>query len=123
MNNKIINIQPILLTTTLTTNVLNCNVTSLAGPVGMTMSQPYLIIRRIVVVNDTTAAATFTLYKGATGGNVAGTELYKGVTVPANSVFIDNMLLRLDSGDFVVGGSNTASALTIRFEGEIGVSG
>lgn len=123
MNNKIINIPPILLTVTLTTNILNCNVTSLAGPTGMTMTQPYLLIRRVVVSNDTNAAATFTLYKGLTGANTSGTELYKGVSIPANSVFVDNCLMRLDAADFIVGGSNTASALTIRFEGEIGVSG
>ena len=64
--NKIINIQPVALTTTLTTNILNTNVTSLAGPVGVTVSQPYLILRHIRILNKTGTAATFSLYKRGT---------------------------------------------------------
>ena len=122
--NKIINIPPIALTTTLTTNILNPNVTSLAGPVGFTMSQPYLIIKHVRVSNKTASAATFSLWKGATGANAAGTEwIGTGVSVPANSYFDWYGQARIDAADFIVGGSNTATALTITFEGEIGVSG
>ena len=121
--NKILNIQPIALTATLTTNILNPAVTSVAGPVGFTMTQPYLILRAIKVVNKTAGAVTFSLWKGATGANVAGTELYIAQSVPANSVFSDVVLLRLDSGDFIVGGASAATSLTIIFAGEIGVSG
>jgi hypothetical protein len=121
--NKILNIQPIALTATLTTNILNPAVTSVAGPVGFTMTQPYLILRAIKVVNKTAGAVTFSLWKGATGANAAGTELYIAQSVPANSVFSDVVLLRLDSGDFIVGGASAATSLTISFAGEIGVSG
>ncbi len=122
--NKLINIQPVALTTTLTTNILNCNVTSVAGPVGFTMSQPYLIIRHIRISNKTGSAATFSLWKGATGANAAGTEIIgTGVSVAANSSYDWYGILRLDATDFIVGGSNTATALTIAFDGEIGVSG
>ncbi len=122
-SNKIINIGPVALTNTLTTNILNCNVTSLAGPVGMTMTQPYLVIRHIRVVNKTVSAATVSLWKGATGANAAGTEIVgQGLSVPANSSYDWYGLMRLDSADFIVGGSGTATALTIQFEGEIGVS-
>jgi hypothetical protein len=38
--NKILNIQPIALTAVLTTNILNPALTSVAGPVGLTMTQP-----------------------------------------------------------------------------------
>lgn len=121
---KLLNIQPILLTTTITTNLLNCNVTSLAGPIGFTMTQPYLIIRRLTITNRTSTAATFTIYKGASATNAAGTELYLAVSVPANSQFVDPRGLRLDSGDFLVGGSATASALILTLDPvEIGVSG
>lgn len=122
--NKIINIQPVALTTTLTTNILNTNVTSVAGPVGFTMTQPYLILRHVRIANKTGAAATFSLWKGATAGNVAGTEVIgTGVSVAANSAYDYYGILRLDSADFLVGGSNTATALTLTAEGEIGVSG
>jgi hypothetical protein len=121
--NKILNIQPIALTATLTTNILNPAVTSVAGPVGFTMTQPYLIIRAIKVANKTAGAVTFSLWKGATGANAAGTELYIAQSVSANSVFSDVVLLRLDSGDFIVGGASALTSLTISFAGEIGVSG
>ena len=74
-SNKIINIPPVALTTTLTTNILNPNITSVAGPVGFTMTQPYLLLRHIRIVNKTASAATFSLWKGATGANAAGSEI------------------------------------------------
>lgn len=121
--NKILNIQPVALTATLTTNILNCNVTSLAGPVGFTMTQPYLIVRVITVTNKTAGSVTFSLWKGATGANAAGTELYNGIAVPANSIWRDARVLRLDAADFIVGGASAGTSLTIEFEAEIGVSG
>lgn len=122
--NKIINIQPVALTTTLTTNILNTNVTSLAGPVGVTVSQPYLILRHIRILNKTGTAATFSLYKGATGGNVAGTEIIgTAYSVAANSAFDWYGILRLDSADFLVGGAGTTTALTFVADGEMGISG
>jgi hypothetical protein len=122
--NKIINIEPIALTTTLTTNILNCAITSLAGPIGYTQTQPYLVLRHVRVTNKTGTAATFSLWKGATGANVAGTEIIgTGVSVPANSSYDFYGIIRLDSGDFIVGGAGTATALTFTAEGEIGVSG
>jgi hypothetical protein len=122
--NKLINIQPIALTATLTTNLINPALSSVAGPVGFTMTQPYLIIRHIRITNKTGSAATFSLWKGATGGNVAGTEVIgTGVSVAANSSYDWYGILRLDSADFLVGGAGTATALTLTAEGEIGVSG
>ena len=112
------------LTTTLTTNILNPNVTSLAGPVGFTMTQPYLLIRHIRIVNKTGSAATFSFWLGASAGNVAGTEVIGiGKSVPANDVYDWYGQLRIDAADFLVGGSGTATALTADFEGEIGISG
>lgn len=122
-SNKIINIQPVALTTTLTTNILNCNVTSVAGPVGMTMTQPYLLLRHIRIVNKTGLSATASLWKGATGANAAGTEIIaQALSIAANSAYDWYGMMRLDSADFIVGGSGTTTALTIQFEGEIGVS-
>lgn len=121
-SNKIFRSGPVALTTTLTTNILNANVTSLAGPVGFTMTQPYLVLRHIRIVNKTGSAATFSLYLGATGANAAGTEVIgTGYSVGANSAFDWYGLLRMDVADFLVGGSNTATALTFEAEGEIGL--
>jgi hypothetical protein len=120
--NKVIRFGPIALTNTLTTNIINCNITSLAGPVGYTQTQPYLLIRHIRIVNKTASAATFSLWIGATGGNVAGTEFMGIATVvPANAYIDWYGNLRLDAADFLVGGSATATALTLEAEGEVGL--
>jgi hypothetical protein len=121
--NKIINIPPVALTTTLTTNIFNCAVTSLAGPIGMTMTQPYVVIRHIRIINKTGVAATFSLWKGATGANAAGTEVVgQAMAVAGNGSYDWVGYMRFDSGDFLVGGAGTATALSIQMEGEIGVS-
>jgi hypothetical protein len=122
--NKILNIQPIALTATLTTNILNCGVTSMAGPVGLTVGQPYMIIRHIRISNKTGTSATFSLWKGLTGANTAGTEFIgTAIAVPANTGVDYYGIWRFDSTDFLVGGAGTATALTLTADGEIGVSG
>ena len=122
--NKQFRSGPVALTTTTTTNILNPGVTSMAGPVGITIGQPYLLLKKVTIVNKTGSAATFSLWIGATGANAAGTEyLGIGTSVAANSrveLFVNT---RLDSADFLVGGSNTATALSIEIEGEVGISG
>ena len=123
-SNKVFNFGPVALTTTLTTNILNPNVTSLAGPVGFTMSQPYLLLKHIRIGNKTASAATFSLWLGATGANAAGTEVVStGKSVPANDYIDWYGSMRIDAAQFLVGGSNTATALTFEADGEIGVSG
>ena len=121
--NKLIRVGPVALTTTLTTNILNPQ--TLAGGVvtGTSNAATYLILRHLRIVNKTASAATFTLYIGATGGNVAGTEFMgTAQSVPANS-FVDWYgALRMDTADFLVGGSGTTTALTLEGEGEIGVA-
>jgi hypothetical protein len=84
----------------------------------------YAVIRHIRIVNKTSAAATFSLWLGATGANAAGTEVIgQGYSVAANSAFDWYGMLRVDPADFLVGGSGTATALTLDAEGEIGVTG
>jgi hypothetical protein len=122
--NKAFRFGPVALTTTLTTNILNPAITSLAGPIGFTMAQPYILLRHIRWVNKTGSAATFSHWLGATGGNAAGTEVLGiGKSVPANDVYDWYGMLRIDAADFLVGGSGTTLALTIEGEGEIGISG
>ena len=67
--NKAFRFGPVAMSSTLTTNILNPNVTSVAGPVGFTMTQPYLILRHIRIVNKTAGAVTASLWLGATGAN------------------------------------------------------
>lgn len=122
--NRIINIPPIALTATLTTNILNCGITSLAGVTGFTMNQPYIVLRHIRISNKTGSSATFSLWKGLTGANTAGTE-FIGTAIPVSAnIGVDYYgIWRFDSTDFLVGGAGTATALTITMDGEIGVSG
>lgn len=81
----------------------------------------YTRILHIHVANVTNAAATFTLYIGATGGSTAGTELFKAKTVDANSSFDYYCNQRMDSTDFLSGLASAASTLTITVEGELNV--
>lgn len=109
------------LTTTLTTNILNGAITSLSGPVGITLTQPTLLVGHIRVANKTGVSATFSLYLGATGANAAGTEIEVAKAVPAND-HVDLWFkdpLRMDSTQFLVGGSGTATALVIQINGKV----
>ena len=122
-SNRVFNFGPVALTNTLTTNILNGGVTSLAGPIGFTASQPYIVIRHIRISNKTGSAATFSLWKNGTGANTAGSEVIgTALSVAANSAYDWYGQMRFDSTDFLVGGSGTATALTIMGEGEIGFS-
>lgn len=98
---------PLALTTTMTTNVYN-----------QTSALIYDVIRHIHITNKTASAATFSLWLGATGANTAGTEFFNAQSVAANSSFDWYGVLKMSSADFLVGGSNTATALTIIVMGE-----
>lgn len=115
---------PVALTTTLTTNILNPGTTT--GGVNAT-SSPYdktrILLKHIRIVNKTASAATFSLYIGATGANAAGTEFIgTALSVAANSAFDWYGMIPLDTADFLVGGSGTATALTIQGEGEVTIA-
>ena len=119
--NKIIRLGPVALTNVLTTNIWNFNVTSLAGPVGFTLTQPVVIIRFIRIVNRTGSAAWFSFWLGATGANLAGTEVIgQGFSVPGNFAYQTSDALRMDATDFLVGGASVNSALTLEASAEIG---
>jgi hypothetical protein len=121
--NKVVRIGPVALSNTLTTNILNPPAVSGGTGLAGTNTSTYLILRHIRIVNKTGSPATFSLFIGATGANAAGTEFMGSATsVPANS-FVDWYgMVRLDTADFLVGGSGTASALTLEGEGEIGIA-
>jgi hypothetical protein len=121
-SNRTLNVPPIAIGNSVA-NLLNCGVTSLSGPVGMTVSQPYLVLNHVRITNKTGGAVTVTLYKGATGGSAAGTEwAFQGVSIPANSYVDWYGKARFDSGDFLTGVAGSASALTMTVEGEVGLS-
>lgn len=99
---------PLALTTTLTTNVLN-----------VSSALIYSVITHIRIVNKhASTAAKATLYLGATGANAAGTEVLFQKVVAVGDVYDWYGRLRMDSTDFLVGGSDTATALSITIEGE-----
>lgn len=128
--NKVIRLGPVALTTTTTTNVWNPP--ALTGGTPSNTSAAYFILRHIRITNKTAAAAQVGLWLGATGANTAGTEaafggvasggaLTRGVSIAAQSYVDWYGMLRMDVADFLVGGSDTATALTIEGEGEIGI--
>jgi hypothetical protein len=112
---------PIALTNTLTTNLVNPGTTT-GGVNGGGSLNLYIIFRHIRIVNKTAGAVTCSFWLGATGGNVAGTEVIgQGLSVPANS-FVDWFgALRMGVADFLVGGASAATSLSFEGEGEIGV--
>jgi hypothetical protein len=122
MQNKLFRFGPLALSTTLTTNLLNPPTAS--GGVNAGASPQFILLKHLRVVNKTASPATFSLWLGATGANAAGTEVIAQNTVVAAGQSFDWYgQLRIDAADFLVGGSNTATALTIQGEGEIGVAG
>ncbi len=122
MAGKAFNFGPIALTATLTTNLLNPPAAS--GGVNGGSSGQFITLRHLRIVNKTAGAVTFSLWKGATGANTAGTEVVGiGQSVPANSSYDWYGIMRLDVADFLVGGASAGTSLSIQGEGEIGVSG
>ena len=115
---------PVVLSSTLTTNILNPGTTT--GGTNSTAS-PYgnlrILLRHIRIVNKTGSAATVSLWIGATAGNVAGTEFaFQGYSVPANNFQDWYGMVTLDVADFLVGGAGTATAMSIEGEGEQGIA-
>jgi hypothetical protein len=120
--NKIIRMGPVALAAA-AANIVNPP--TLTGGTGLagTNASTYLILRHITIVNKTGAAASFSLYIGATGGSAAGTEFMgTGQYVPANSSFPWYGMVRLDTADFLTGFASAATTLTIEIEGELGIA-
>lgn len=120
--NKVFRAGPIALSNTLTTNILNP--AAATGGVNGGASGQYIILRHVRIVNKTAGAVTFSFWLGATGGNVAGTEVIGiGKSVAANDVYDWYGIMRLDVADFLVGGAGAATSLSFEAEGEVGVAG
>lgn len=108
------------------TNMLNGTVTSLAGPVGVTLTQPVIYIKHLRAVNKTAASHTISAYIGATGGSAAGTEsIWNAKVVPANDavdVYFAGAGLRMDSADFLTALADANTAIVLEGEAEVGFS-
>lgn len=108
MSGKLIRVGPVAMSATLTTNIYN-----------NTASTLYDVIRHVTIVNKTAAPVAFSLWLGATGANVAGTEVIgSGRYVPAKSGFEWYGAMKMASTDFLVGGASAATSLTITIETE-----
>jgi hypothetical protein len=99
------------------TNVLTTNIYQGGGGSALIYDK----LTHLHVVNKTGLAATFSIWIGATGANAAGTEWFNAQSVPANGVYDWYGTLRLGSTDFLVGGANANTTLTIEGEGYQGV--
>jgi hypothetical protein len=122
MQQRAVRIGPVAMAAS-ATNIANSAITSLAGPVGYTQTQPYLLLTHIRIVNKTAGAVNASLFIGATGGSAAGTEFgYSAYSIAANS-FVDWYgRVRLESTDFLTGLASAATSLTFEGEGEIGLT-
>lgn len=118
--NKSFTLGPLALTNTYTTNILNPAAAS-GGVNGGSASQK-ITLRYMRVANKGAAAATFRLWKGATGANAAGTELAYDVSVAVGAIWESYAPIEFTSADFLVGGASAATTLTIYAYGEIGVA-
>lgn len=120
--NKTVSFGPIALTATLTTNLV-APAAAGTGGVGYTPTATYILLRHIRVVNKSASVATFSLWRGATGANAAGTEVVgSGQRVEPGQGFDWYGQMRLEGANgFLVGGASAAGALTLDAEGEVGL--
>ena len=125
--NKIFNSQAAVLATLSSVsggNLFNTFTSATPAPVGYPFSQPYAIIKHVRLDNIlTTTAINVTLYKGATGAQLA-TQAWalSSVSIPAQSYVDWYGQARFDSADFLTGTCNLSTAAVITIEGEIGLS-
>ena len=111
---------PIALTATLTTNLI-APAAAGAGGVGYTPTADRITILRLHFVNKTAAAHTVTLYKGATGANAAGTEVFVALSIAANSTYDYYVPIILEGANgFLVGGADALTAIVMYADVEIG---
>ena len=80
----------------------------------------FTVIKHIRLVNKDSSARTVTLYVGATGGSVGGTEILKdySIAVGGEKDLYFNPGLKMVSTDFLTGLASAANAITITVMGE-----
>jgi hypothetical protein len=120
-SNKIFRFGPVAMSATLTNDILKP--TTAAGGTNAGSSGAYIVLRHIRIVNKTAGAVTFSMWLGASAGNVAGTEVIgTGLSVAANSAYDWYGLMRIETTEVLVGGASAGTSLTISGEGEIGIT-
>jgi hypothetical protein len=113
---------PFALTATLTTNLI-APAAAGASAVGYTATASQIILTHVRITNKTAGAVTFSMWIGATGANLAGTEfLGTGISVAANSSFDWYGSVLIKAGEFLVGGASALTSLTFQAEGEVGLA-
>lgn len=78
-------------------------------------SAVFTVINHIHLCNVTAGAVTVTMYVGATGGSSAGTQIFAGLSIPANSTYdwYATPGLRMASTDFLSGLASAATSITV----------
>lgn len=56
----------------------------LSSLIGAVIPQPQVTAKSVTIVDKTSGGVSFKLYKGASGGSVAGTEIFSGSTPSAS---------------------------------------
>lgn len=126
MQNKALNFEPAFLLSTASGNLFNVGAAP-ASAIGYSSTAPYALIKHIRMSNiDTSTPHVVSLYKGGTGGAVAGTQFQFGnVSIPAQSWvdwYAGSPGHRFDAADFLSGQADASSKVVITMEGEIGLS-
>lgn len=90
--------------------LLNGALSSLSGPVGFTLSQPTIHVKGIWVINPSTSSpVAFSLFKGASGGNAAGTQILSGNALVESTTFFE-VDTELSSSDFLTGEATSSTS-------------
>lgn len=119
--NKVIRFGPVAMSTS-AVNIINPPTISGGTGLAGTNTSTYLIIKHIRIINTTASSANFSLFIGASGAKVAGTEFVGNtVTIYGNQYLDWYGSVRLDTADYLTGYAS-ATGLTFQAEGEIGIA-
>jgi hypothetical protein len=126
VQNKIFNYEPFTINSAANAAVNLFNIFTSQTPAwtGLTITQPYAILKHIRISNSlTTSSINVSLYKGATLSSLTTQSFnFSGVSIPAQSYLDWYGQARFDSGDFLVGVSSLSTCAIVNIEGELGIS-
>ena len=112
---------PIALTSTLTTDLLSP--TAASGGTNAGSAAQFIELHHLSVLNKDSSTRSFSLWLGGSAGNVAGTEVIgSGMPIAAGQSHEWYGQIKIDSGQYLVGGASANSALTIMGEGVVGLT-
>ncbi len=128
MQNTIFDSEPAYLSTLTSLaggNLLNTTITTLANTcIGLIASAAYAIVKHIHVTNQlTTAAVTISLFKGASGAQVPGTQFaWTSVSIPAGLYLDWYGQAKFINTDYLTGVAwGSPQSVIINIDGEIGI--